>query len=189
MTEVKTTVLFYNHVAQKYKTSFPLKHIINPETLTIIPELELDEGIKMLDVACGDGNLLFTLANIISDGEFKGVDVSKKSVNRNNKKNKFSHLEFLTAPAENLPFPDNEFDIVTCTNAIYLFQQRVKALDEMYRVLRPGGKTYILEGIHNKDWKQKFDKILRQTMFIQPRKKYLPRSAMISKSYLIVATK
>jgi len=184
-----STKLFYKQSAQKHKKYLPLKHLLNPECRTIIPEIELKDDIKLLDVACGNGKLLFTLAGILKSFEFKGIDVSEKMIRRCKRKNIFSEIEFLTSPADNLPFDDNYFDIITCTNAVSLFAQRVKAIDEIYRVLKPMGKFYILDGVRGAEWKQKFDKMLRQTKFIQPRKKYLPRSSIIRKSYLIIETK
>ena len=189
MTENLTPHLFYNHIAQKHKTYFPLKHIIKPDCRTIIPEIELYDGLKILDAACGNGKLLFALAEILKIFEFKGIDISEKIINHCNKKNKFSQIEFIVSPADHLPFGDNFFDIITCTNSIRLFPQRVRAIDEFHRVLKPNGKLYLLDGIYSKDWKNKFDKILRQTKFIQPQKKYLSRSSILSKSYLVIATK
>ena len=184
-----STKLFYKQIMQKHKKYLPLKHLLKPESRTIIPEIDLKDDIKLLDVACGKGKLLFTLAGILKSFEFKGIDVSEKMIGRCKKKNIFSEIEFLVSPADKLPFDDNYFDIITCTNAVSLFSQRVKAIDEMYRVLKPKGKLYILDGVRGTEWKQKFDKMLRQIKFIQPRKKYLPRSSIMRKSYLIIETK
>lgn len=189
MSDLQTTKLFYHHIAQKHKRYLFLKHITKPDCRTIITEIELGDRLKILDVACGKGKLLFALADILSDGEFKGIDISPKMIQRAINKNRFSQIQFLISPAEQLPFEDNYFDIVTCTNAIRLFQQRMRAIDEMHRVLKVGGKLYLMDGIYSKKWKNKFDKILRQTKFIQPIRKYLSRSALLSKSYLVIATK
>ena len=189
MQQETTTKVFYNHVAQKYKTSVPIKHLVNPECRTIIPEIDLFEGMRLLDVACGNGRLISGIAQIISDSELYGVDSSNSKIARNEKKHPNSNIHFQTATADNLPFDNNYFDVITCTNAIHCFPQKVRAIDEMHRVLKNGGYLYILEGIRSKDWKQKFDKTLRQTMFIQPRKKYLQRSSILNKSYLIIAAK
>ncbi len=189
MQQQTTTKVFYNHVAQKYKTSMPIKHVLQPECRTIIPEIDLFEGMRLLDVACGNGKLVFGIAQIISDSELHGVDSSNSKIARNVKRNSNSNIHFETAPADNLPFDNNYFDVITCANAVHSFPQKVRAIDEMHRVLKNGGHLYILEGVRSKDWKQKFDKTLRQTMFIQPRKKYLQRSSILRKSYLIIATK
>lgn len=189
MQQQTTTKVFYNHVAQKYKTSTPIKHILHPDCRTIIPEIDLFDGMRLLDVACGNGKLIFSIARILSDCELCGIDESNSKIARNARKRSNSNIHFQAASADNLPYDNNYFDVITCANAIHCFPQKVRAIDEMHRVLKNGGQLYILEGIHSKDFKQKFDKTLRQTMFIQPRKKYLQRSSIISKSYLIIAAK
>lgn len=189
MTDLETTKLFYHHIAQKHKKYLPFKHITKPDCRTIIPEIELREELKILDIACGNGKLLFALAEIIKQFEFKGIDISEKMITRCKKRNKFPQIEFFISPADNLPFDDDYFDIITCTNAIRLFPQRVRAIDEMHRVLKKDGILYLMDGISSKKWKRRLDKILRQTKFIRPRKKYLPRSAIFSKSYLVIAKK
>jgi len=189
MQTTKTSKLFYKQMSEKYRTIFPLKHLFYPDCRTIIPEMNLQDGFRLLDVGCGNGTLLFTIANIIKRFEFKGIDVSESIIKRCQKRNKFSQIEFLVSSPENMPFENDYFDIITCTNTVGFFSQRVRSIDSIYRVLKPGGQFYLLEGIRNNNWKQKFDKMLRQTKFIQPGKKYLTRSSMLSKSYLVIATK
>ena len=108
---------------------------------------------------------------------------------KNQAKNKFDNIEFHYAPAENMPINNEYFDIVVCTNALHYFPQRVRALDEMHRVLKPGGELYLLEGLNSSEWKNRLDKILRQSKFILPEKKYLHKTALFRKSYFIFYTK
>jgi ubiquinone/menaquinone biosynthesis C-methylase UbiE len=189
MEELETSKLFYRQMAKRYERRFPLFHLTDPDSRTIIPELDLKNGLSILEVGCGNGKFLFTLANILSHFTAKGIDTSVGAIKSNNRKNKFSQLEFVHGSGESIPFPENHFDIVCCSNNMKFFPQKVRAIDEMYRVLKPGGHCYILEGIASNDWKQKYDKILRQTKFIQPRKKYLSRSSVFCKSYLVIASK
>jgi len=49
----------------------------------------------------------------------------------------------VTGSAENLPFPDNSIDFVASRGSIFFWDDPVKGLQEVYRVLRPGGKAYI----------------------------------------------
>ena len=176
-------------MALRYRKISPLKHIIYPDCLTIIPEIDLHDGLRILDVGCGKGKLLFKIADILKKSEIKGIDISKKVIEYCTKKNKYSNIEFLVSPVDNLLFDDDYFDIITCTNSIDFFPQRVRAIDEIYRVLKPGGKFFLLNAFNSQKWRKNFDKMLRQTKFIQPRKKYLPRSSILSKSYLVIATK
>ena len=164
-------------------------HLFKPDSLSILREINFRENLKFLDVGCKDGRLLFKLASFLNNYEFHGLDINASHIAKNKKKNRFDNIKFHCAPAEDMPLSNEYFDIVVCTNALHHFPQRVRALDEMYRVLKRGGELYLLEGINNIDWKNKFDKILRQSKFILPEKKYLKKTALFKKSYFIHYTK
>ncbi|MBN2010388.1 class I SAM-dependent methyltransferase [candidate division KSB1 bacterium] len=185
----QSAAAFYMHVASKYKRAFLLNRLVLPEPKTLIPEIELSDGINLLDVGCNNGALLFALADILQRFEFHGVDPNPKNIQTCNKKNKSSSIFFKTAALDQLPYDDNTFDFITAANLLRNLQQRVRVIDEMHRVLKPCGKLYLLEGMLGNEYKQKYDKMLRQTKFIQPRRKYLSRSCLLSKSYLIIAEK
>ena len=156
-----------------------------PDSLSVLSEINLNGQQRILDVGCASGELLKKLASLLPGGEFHGVDVNAKIVRKNEGKFSNGNIQFHRASADELPFENDYFDLVICTNALHKFPYRVRALDEMYRVLKPGGECIILEGISDKTWKNKFDKILRQSKFIRPLKKYLPRTALFRKSYLV----
>ena len=173
----------------KLITKTRLPRLFKPDCLSILPEINFNHQMKFLDVGCGNGRLLLYLAAYLHDYEFHGVDIDPKKISKNQKQNKFSNVRFHCTSADKLPFDNEYFDIITCTNAITDFPLKVRALDEMYRVLKPGGQLYILQSIINKNWKSKFDKTLRQSKFIQPRKKILPNTVLFRKSYFIKYTK
>jgi len=162
-----------------------IHRLFEPDCLSILPELNLRTDIKILDVGCRNGRLLFRLAPFMDTCQLHGIDINARHIQRNQARNKHQNLDFHCSPAENLPFENDYFDMVICSNALRHFPQRVRALDEMYRVLKSGGDLYLLEGIRDDKWKQRFEKILRQSKFIRPEKKYLPRTALLSKSYFI----
>ena len=53
---------------------------------------------------------------------------------------KDSSVQLIQGDVSSLPFPDHSFDIVLSMNGFHVFQDKKKAFDEVYRVLRPGGK-------------------------------------------------
>ncbi len=162
-----------------------IHRLFRPDALSIIPEIKFRANLKILDVGCRNGRLIFALASFLNNYEFHGLDINAKYIQKNEAKNKFPNVKFHYAQAEELPFSNEYFDIVICTNALHRFPQRVRALDEMFRVLKIGGELFLLEGFNGGDWKNKFDKILRQSKFIHPEKKFLPRTALFKKSYLV----
>ncbi|MEU4656417.1 methyltransferase domain-containing protein [Streptomyces sp. NPDC023723] len=92
---------------------------------------------RVLDVACGTGlvSRLFTgrVAEVV------GVDVTEEMAEQAR-----PHLSRLVvAPAENLPFEDDEFDLVVCRQGVQ-FMDLPAAVAEMVRVVRPGGRVVII---------------------------------------------
>lgn len=108
----------------------------------------LSSGRRALDVATGTGDLAFDLAaDVAPDGEVIGVDfvpemlalARRKAVGRN------LPVRFREADALALPFDADAFDAVSCGFGLRNFDDRQRALDEMARVVRPGGRVVILE--------------------------------------------
>jgi SAM-dependent methyltransferase len=62
-----------------------------------------------------------------------------------------SNIEFRSGNAENLPFRDAEFDGVVTRLAIHHFASPQRALDEMFRALRPGGAAVIVDAVSSED--------------------------------------
>lgn len=104
-----------------------------------IPDFE-----RGLDIGCGTGTFLEVLRNKKS-GELYGLDISKRMLRA--AKRKHSGMEFLRGSALHLPFRDSSFDAVFSTMMMHhlTHEERVAALGEIRRVLRPGGAYYSLE--------------------------------------------
>lgn len=184
MNELQHSISNYHRIA-KLLTKNYVHCLFKPDCLSVLPELNLRPNLKILDVGCGNGKLLFKLASFLGDCELHGIDIKASSIQKNQVKNQYENLTFHCAPSEELPFERDSFDLLTCTNALQRFPQKVRSLDEMYRVLKSNGDFYLLEGVRNNEWKQKFEKILRQSKFIRPEKKYLPRTALLARSFFI----
>ena len=104
----------------------------------------LGPGDGVLDVACGPGNFTRDFARTVGDeGLAAGVDGSRPMLERaveEAAEEGIQNLAFVHADATALPFVDASFDAVCCFAALNLFAEPFKALDEMRRVLSPGGR-------------------------------------------------
>jgi ubiquinone/menaquinone biosynthesis C-methylase UbiE len=117
---------------------------------SVADRLDLQPGQRALDVASGSGRLAFELASrVVPGGTVDGVDAASEMVNYATRANKRRNLPvtFQTAAAQQLPFPDRTFDAVTCTLALHHIaaHQRPLAVNEMHRVLKPGGRLLIAD--------------------------------------------
>jgi ubiquinone/menaquinone biosynthesis C-methylase UbiE len=110
---------------------------------------DLPEGARILEVAPGPGYLAVELARRGFD--VTGVDLSATFVQlaADAARNAGVEARFLHADAADLPLPDASVDLVVCQAAFKNFGRPVAALDEMHRVLRPGGTAVI--GDMNRD--------------------------------------
>ena len=100
-------------------------------------------GLKgeVLDVACGTGDMVLELLK--QGADVTGVDLSEEMLAI--AKRKVKSGKWKVADAEQLPFGDASFDAVTCAFGVRNFVHLEQGLNEMLRVLKPGGQLVILE--------------------------------------------
>lgn len=127
----------------------------------------LPDGAKVLDAGCGAGIVSAGMAPRLA---LTGVDIEEDSIAYCKKARQG---EFVCAPLEKLPFESNSFDLILFTNAIEHLENPHPALQELTRVLKPGGTLFITtENCANLFWL-----ILEQTwyrFFGGPCKPYMP---------------
>lgn len=106
-----------------------------------------ETGDHVLDIGCGTGYLTRRAALAVGPaGRIEGIDPSPEVIAYANRRAP-ANTTFTVAAAEQLPHPDNAFDIVLSSLAIHHIDadKRADALREMYRVLRPGGWLLIAD--------------------------------------------
>lgn len=96
---------------------------------------------NVLDVACGTGDMCVELARRCYT--VTGVDISEEMLAV--ARQKTASATFHLGNAEALPFADGEFDAVTCAFGVRNFVHLEQGLNEMLRVLKPGGTMIVLE--------------------------------------------
>ena len=107
-------------------------------------------GNRVLDIAGGTGDLTRKFSSLIgSTGEVVLADINdsmlKVGRDRLLDKGVSSNVRFVQADAEQLPFPDNHFDVVTIAFGLRNVTHKEAAIRSMLRVLKPGGRLLILE--------------------------------------------
>lgn len=110
--------------------------------------LGLRPGSFVFDVGCGPGNFTGWFGTRVSpDGLVVGVDASHAMLRRAVTDNSGPAVAYLRGDAENLPFADGVADAVSCLAALYLINDPFRAVGELARVLRPGGRVVILTSL------------------------------------------
>jgi demethylmenaquinone methyltransferase/2-methoxy-6-polyprenyl-1,4-benzoquinol methylase len=118
--------------------------------------LELRPGDRVLDLACGTGLNFPHLRELVGErGGVTGVDLTPAMLDIACKvieTRGWKNVELQEADAADLPFPDASFDKVIVSFALTIIPEPIKALEEIWRVLVPGGRFVALEmraGIHS----------------------------------------
>jgi ubiquinone/menaquinone biosynthesis C-methylase UbiE len=107
---------------------------------------QLAQGGSILEVAPGPGFLAIELAKL-GDYQVVGLDISKTFVElaTENARKAGVQIAFQLGNAAAMPFDPDSFDLIVCRAAFKNFSEPVRALTEMYRVLKPGGKAFIFD--------------------------------------------
>lgn len=107
---------------------------------------QVPPGSKVLEVAPGPGYFAIELAKL-GCYHVKGLDISRTFVEiaRQNALEAGVDIDFWLGNAADMPFADGSFDFLLCRAAFKNFRQPVKALQEMHRVLKPGGRALIID--------------------------------------------
>lgn len=118
------------------------------------------EGKKLLDIGCGTGVFLQSLASKYQNSYFYGIDIAETMIKNAKEQNSFKNLEFKVGNVSNLEFQDNEFDYVTSLISLHYWEHD-KAVSEIRRVLKPQGKILIADhkiAISGKGYEKIFSK-------------------------------
>lgn len=117
-------------------------------TLQIIAELlveaaDVRSGERVLDVACGQGNAALAAARRFATAS--GVDYARNLLAQGRERAAAEHLDvtFIEGDAENLPVPDDAFDLTCSTVGVMFAPDHQRAADELVRVTRTGGRIAV----------------------------------------------
>ncbi|WP_114748273.1 bifunctional demethylmenaquinone methyltransferase/2-methoxy-6-polyprenyl-1,4-benzoquinol methylase UbiE [Pleomorphovibrio marinus] len=140
----------FNNISKKYDL---LNHVLSlgidiSWRKKAVKLLKDDAPKLILDIATGTGDFAIE-ALALNPDKVIGVDISEGMLEEGRKKlkkKKLDHrIELQLGDSEKLLFPENKFDAVIVSFGVRNFEDLEKGLSDMYRVLKPGGKTVIVE--------------------------------------------
>lgn len=137
----ETIHIMFNMVSRKYDL---MNNIMSLGTHNYIKYKSIKNlGIKpnsnVIDLCCGTGDLARLAKQISPDANVIGIDFSEEMLKiAKNKKSK-GKIQYLQGDVTNLPYEDNSFDIVTMGFGLRNILNAEKAIEEVYRILKPNG--------------------------------------------------
>ena len=118
-----------------------------------IAQIKLTPDEKFLDIGYGNGYLLKEIYKKFN-ADLYGIDISEdmklQAMKRNCRADKNGHLHLKVGDCCNLPYGNDMFSAVTSINTIYFWNDTVKGLSEIRRVLKPGESFYNV--VYTKEW-------------------------------------
>ena len=109
--------------------------------------MEIGPGDRILDLGCGTGWASRRMA--LMAGEVVGLDVADEMLQRaRTASGGLANVSYVWGSAERIPFSDGNFTKVLSVESFYYYADQGKALDELRRVMAPGGKLFILINLY-----------------------------------------
>jgi len=143
----------FNRWAQEGEGEKMEHHHLNITEKTI-RLMDLRTGERVLDLGCGSGWATRLLARLVSDGpegfgQVVGLDVSDEMIRQARAASKdFENILYVWGSAQQIPWEENFFDKVLSVESFYYYPDQDRALAELFRVLAPRGRMFILINLY-----------------------------------------
>jgi ubiquinone/menaquinone biosynthesis C-methylase UbiE len=131
--------------AENYQRHF-VPAIATPVSADLLAAADLQAGQRVLDVACGTGVIARLAAERVGPtGVVVAIDVAADMIDvaKATSAPVAPTIEWHVGDATSLPFPDEQYDVVTCQMGLMFMEDRAAAVAEMRRVLVPGGRVVV----------------------------------------------
>jgi phosphatidylethanolamine/phosphatidyl-N-methylethanolamine N-methyltransferase len=139
-----STRSFYNYVSFLYPA---IDYFLKGHKKTLIEEVNSAAPGRLLEIGIGNGSHL----PLYRSHQITGIDISEAML-RNAQRFKSAHIELLLMNGENLLFPEASFDYVVICHVLAVTKNPDQLLKQVDKVLRPGGKLFILNHFTPDNW-------------------------------------
>ncbi len=153
---MESTAYEFDNIARNI--FYPIYPVITEQILECVT---VNTAGHCLDVGCGPGYLGLEIAKKTDmtlccyDKDPEALAIAEQNI-----KEGYLHKQVYTrlGNAEAIPYPEESFDLVVSRGSLFFWENKVKAINEIYRVLKPGGWAYLGGGFGNAKLKQQIDK-------------------------------
>ena len=147
----------FNRWSESYDRCILQWLLFGPSHRALIGRIKMvagDRPIKVLDVGCGTGVFAERIRRAIPSARVWGVDLVSDMLIQGAERwqRHEADVQPVQGDSERLPFAEGAFDFVTCANSFHHYPHQDRAVAEMHRVLKPGGRLMIVDGYRDAPW-------------------------------------
>jgi ubiquinone/menaquinone biosynthesis C-methylase UbiE len=147
----------FNRWSEHYDRSILQWLLFGPSHRALIRRIQAvagNEPARVLDIGCGTGVFAGRLRQALPSARIWGIDLVAGMLEKG--RPRWRQLAGCVQPvqgdSERLPFADGAFDFITCANSFHHYPHQERAVAEMQRVLRPGGRLLLIDGYRDAPW-------------------------------------
>lgn len=133
----------YDQLASRYDRRW--RHYVEESLRATVEAIEARGDERVLDLACGTGELEWRLLDRWPSLRIVGADLSRGMLAEASPKPSGTAVGWVQASADRLPMADASFDLVVCSSSFHYFPRPRAALREVFRVVRPGGRFVLVD--------------------------------------------
>lgn len=139
----KLSLREFDKAAPKFDDNDPsVYNMCRKDYPDVLAEVISESFSDLLDAGCGTGAMLGMFKKDCPDKNYTGIDLSEKMIEAAKKKH-FEGIQFVVGDCESLPFPNDSFDVVTCSMSFHHYPNPEKFFMSLRQVLRPGGRLIL----------------------------------------------
>ena len=142
----------WEKLAPKYNDQWVQKYSLIPTRREVkkivLPLLESNPQLKILDIGCGTGQLIQEISEICPSVRYLGIDVAKNMIQVAKQNNHGENVHFTNVSIDEFE-SEEQFDVIICTHAFPYFPNKSEAMQKMASLCRDNGKIIIVSSSTN----------------------------------------
>jgi ubiquinone/menaquinone biosynthesis C-methylase UbiE len=147
----------FDRWSRSYDRSILQRLLFGPSHRALIERIQpaiAGRAATILDVGCGTGVFASLARSAFPEATVWGVDLVAAMIERGRDRWKSApgRGQVVQGDSERLPFAAGSFDVVTCSNSFHHYPNQARAIAEMRRVLKPGGRLLLIDGCRDHWW-------------------------------------
>ena len=142
----------WEKLAHRYNNQWVQKYSLGPTRREVkkyvLPLLEKNNELKILDIGCGTGQLIKEISEHYSTVRYLGIDVAKNMIDIARRSNNGERIEFKNVSIDDFVC-EEKFDIIICTHAFPYFPHKNEAMNKISSLCQKGGRVIIVNSSTN----------------------------------------